>query len=219
MKGARAQLAKYNMKLVAAIPQNLADTDLKPHVLKLIKAKADTVLLWMGPGGAARTLGTAKQMRFNPQFMNSSSLSDYPLMYKITRGLWKGVITAAFGIPTDSDNPLMIKYKTEAYKKYAAKGERWGAFYGAGFAFAEPLVEAMKRSGRNLTREKLVNELEQLKDFQGIMGKINFKPFDPNDIYSRQGQAEVFLAKCGAGGKVEILSDWIKPAYDPKKEK
>ncbi|MBU3915729.1 ABC transporter substrate-binding protein [bacterium] len=219
MKGAKAQLAEYNMELVAAIPQNLADTDLKPHVQQLIKADADTVLLWMGPGGAARTLGTAKQMQYDPQFMNSSTLSDYPLMFSITRGLWKGVITASFGLPPESEEPLMVKYKTQAFEKFSAKGERWGSFYGAGFGYAEPLVEALKRTGRNLTRERLVHELEQMKNFQGIMGKISFKPFDPNDIYSRQGQTEVFLAKCGDDGKVIILSDWIKPTYNPAKEK
>ncbi|MBU3916920.1 ABC transporter substrate-binding protein, partial [bacterium] len=102
VKGAKSQLAEFGMELVAEIPQNVADTDLKPHVMQLIKAEADTVLLWMGPGGAARILGTAKAMRFEPQWMNSSTLSDYPLMYSITRGLWEGVITAAFGAIPDS---------------------------------------------------------------------------------------------------------------------
>lgn len=216
--GAQNQLKTYGMELVAAIPQNLADTDLKPHVLELIKSKADVVLMWMGPAGAARTLGTARAMKFSPQWMNSSTLADFPLMYKITRGLWKGVITTTFGETTDSDYPLIQKYKKEGFDKYAVKGERWGAFFASGMGYAEPLVEAMKRVGRDLTREKLVAELENMRNFKGILGKISYTPYDPSDIYSRQGQKEVFLIQCTEGGGNVKLSGWIEPAFDPKAE-
>jgi ABC-type branched-subunit amino acid transport system substrate-binding protein len=216
--GAKNQMALHGMELVAAIPQNLADTDLKPHVTELIKAKADTVLLWTGPAGAARILGTAKAMRYEPQWMNSSTLSDYPLMYKITRGLWEGVITASFGAVPNSDDALMVKYKRDAFDKHAAKEERWGTFFTAGIAYAEPLVEALKRTGRDLSQEKLVAELEKMRNYQGIMGKINFKPFDPDDIYSRQGQVSVFIAQCIKDGETKVLTDWMAPEFDPKKE-
>lgn len=218
VKGAKHQLASYGMELVAAIPQNVSDTDLKPHVTKLIKSEADTVLLWMGPAGAARTLGTARAMRFTPQWMNSSTLSDYPLMYKITRGLWEGVITASFGAMPNSDDPLVLKYKKDAYEQFAAKDERWGTFFIAGMGFAEPLVEGLKRAGRNLTRETLVEAMEGIRNFQGIMGKVSFKPFDPNDIMSRQGQTSVFIAQCLKNGEAKILTEWITPDFDPEKE-
>jgi hypothetical protein len=80
--------------------------------------------------------------------------------------------------------------------------------------FAEPLVEGLKRCGRNLTRERLVQKLEQLRGFEGIGGEINYKPFDPKDPYeSRQGMKEVFLMQCLEGGKAEKLTDWIEPIY------
>lgn len=214
LAGAKAQLAKYGMKLAVAIPQNVTDTDLKPHVAKLMKSKADTVLLWVGPGAVARTLGTAHAMKFKPQWMATSTLSDFPFLYKITRGLFAGVITAYFGEPIDSVSPLMNRYKN-AFNKYAKKGERWGTFFLAGFGYAEPLVEAMKRAGRNLTREKVVFELEHMKNFQGSQGKISFKPFDRNDIYSRQGQTSVVIMQCLKGAKAKLLTDWIAPQFDP----
>jgi hypothetical protein len=115
------------------------------------------------------------------------------------------------------DHPSLIKYKA-AYKKYAAKGERWGTFYLAGMSFAEPLVEALKKVGRNLTRERLVEELEKL-EFQGSMGKVKYGKFDVNDPSTRQGQVSVFIAKCLKGGKAERLTDWITPEYDWKAKK
>ncbi|MCG8333128.1 MAG: ABC transporter substrate-binding protein [Proteobacteria bacterium] len=213
LRGAESQIAQYGMKLVASIPKNLADTDVKPHVAELRKSKADAVLLWVDPGSAARIVGTAAAMKFRPQFMSTSTVSDYPFMVKITRGLWVGVITAAFSVLPGDDHPVLNRYKM-AYEKYAAKGERWGTFYIAGMSFAEPLVEALKNAGRNLSRERLVQELEKL-EFQGSMGPVKYGKFDPNNPASRQGQVSVFIARCAdKNGNAERLTDWIAPEYD-----
>jgi len=208
VEGAINELATRKMKLVATIPVELKDTDMRSHVMKLRQAKADMVLLWVGPVHAVRIVGTAAAMKFGPQWMSTSTCSDFPLMYKISKGLWKGVITAAFSEMPDSDLPLMKKYK-KAFDEYAAKGERWGVFFYAGFAFVEPMVEGLKRCGRDLTRERFVKEMEGLKNFQGTSGKISYKPFDPNDPSCRQGQNQTFLVQCMEGAKVKKLTNWM----------
>lgn len=210
LKGAREELITHGIRMVAEVPVELKDTDMKPHVMKLRKSGADVVLLWTSPGHAARIVGTSKAMKFEPQFMSTSTCSDFPLMMAITKGLWKGVITATFGELPDSTSPLMQKYKKEAYGKFAAKGERWGLFYYAGILFAEPLVEAIKNCGRNLTRERLVKELEKLRNFQGIGGKVSYGVFNPRDpMGSRQGTNEIFIVECLDKGKAKKLTDWI----------
>jgi len=130
-------------------------------------------------------------------------------MYKISKGLWKGVIVANFAELPDSKSPLMLQYK-EAFNKFAAKGERWGVFFYAGIGFVEPLVEGLKRCGRNLTGERFVKEMEGIKNFKGIFGRISYKPFDPNDPTCRQGQNEVFLSQCVEGAKSKQLTDWME---------
>lgn len=212
LKGASEELERLGMELVAEVPVEKADTDMKPHVMQLREADADAVLLWVTPTHAVRIMGTARVMKFNPQWMSTSTCSDFPLMYKISKGLWKGVIAANFGELPTSDSPLMRKYK-RAYEKYAAEDERWGVFFYAGFGFVEPMVEGLKRCGRDLTRERFVKEMEGIRDFKGIFGKISYKPFDPNDPYCRQGQSEVFLTQCLEGGKAKKLTDWIEIKY------
>jgi len=206
--GAEEELATRRMKLVAKIPVELKDTDMKPHVMKLRKSKADMVLLWVAPGHAVRIVGTSAAMKFAPQWMSTSTCSDFPLMYKISKGLWKGVIAATFAELPDSDFPLMKTYK-KAFDEYSAKGERWGIFFYAGIAFVEPMVEALNRCGRDLTRERFVQEMEGLKNFQGISGKISYKPFDPNDPSCRQGQNQTFLVECLEGAKYKKLTEWM----------
>ena len=149
-------------------------------------------------------------MKFAPQWMSTSTCSDLPLMYKISKGLWKGVIGGNFGELPDSKSPLMQKYK-KAFDKYAAKGERWGVFLYAGFGFVEPMVEGLKRTGRNLTRERFVRSMETIRGFKGSLGTINYMRHDIDYPFTRQGQNEVFLSRCLEGGKSEQLTDWMEP--------
>ncbi len=226
LEGAEKQLAKYGLKLVEQIPVNIADTDMKPHIMQLKKAEAEAVLMFIYPGHVARLQGTGKAMQFEPQWMTTSTCSDVPLMMYITKGGYAGTIFATFAEPgemtigrlEDSSNPshpLMQKYVNEAFKKYAAKEERWGLTFSAGIAYAEPFVEALKRCGRDLTREKLVAEMEKLKNFRGIMGPVNYAPFDPNDPTCRLGTSAVWVGQAMADAKTKILTYWTPTDYIP----
>jgi ABC-type branched-subunit amino acid transport system substrate-binding protein len=209
LRGAEKELEAQGVTFVAKLAQNVTETEMKPIIMQLKKANAEVVLLWLSPSPLVRVLATAKAMQFEPQWMTTSTCSDLPLFWKISRGAIEGIIAGALTLMPDSNNALLLSYKREVFDKYAKKGERWGVFYYAGIVFAEPLVEALHRSGRDLTRERLVTELEGLKDFQGISGKISYKPFDPNDRASRLGLNSVFIIQCLKDANYNILSDWI----------
>jgi ABC-type branched-subunit amino acid transport system substrate-binding protein len=76
LEGAKLQLAKSRLELVEAIPVNVTDTDMKPHIMKFRKAKAEAVLLFIGVGQLARMQGTGKAMKYEPRvdFSTVSSL-------------------------------------------------------------------------------------------------------------------------------------------------
>ncbi len=204
--GTQIALEKLGMKLVEAVSHEVLDTDLSSHAMKLKKSEADCVLMWPGPKHGAIIMMTAAKLGYKPQWMSTSTLSDVPIMYKITKGLFEDVIYVTFGELPDSQHPLMRKYY-EAHQKYTPN-ERWGIFYYAGIVFVEPMVEALRRCGRDLTEDNFVKAMETLKDFQGIGPKITFGPD------KRQGSRSLFLAKCLKGGKVVRLSDWITADVD-----
>ena len=88
-----------------------------------------------------------------------------------------------------------------------------GLTFAAGIAFAEPLVKGLQLAGRDLTREKLVEKMESISNFQGIMGRVSYKPFQDDDPSCRLGQKEVFLAQATEDGKYKVLTDWIQTEY------
>ncbi|MEJ5375836.1 MAG: ABC transporter substrate-binding protein [bacterium] len=201
LEGVEKYMKEKGMELAAKVSVEVPDTDLSSHALKLKESGADTVIMYLLPKHAAIILGEAAKIGFAPQWISSSTLSDAPLMYEVTKGLWKGVIVASFGELPDSDHPLMVKYR-QAWQKYAPK-ERWGTFYYAGIIWAEPLVEGLKRAGRNLTTEGLISALETLKEWKGIGPPLTYTSTD------HLGAKSIKIAKVKDDGNLELLTDWI----------
>jgi len=200
LAGCKHRLAKYKMDLAVEIPVEPGEKDLSSQVLKLKNSGAEVVFIYVNPTVAVITLKTAASVGFKPQWVSSNTLSDYPLMYKLSGGLWEGVITGGFGETPDSKHPLMVKYR-EAAKKYTPD-ERWGTFYYAGILFAEPLVEALKRVGKNLSTEATLKALNSMKDFQGIGPKVTWTEKE------HQGTDSILIQKCGPNASYITLHNW-----------
>ncbi len=202
--GVEKELRDRGMKLAAAVPTEITETDLSSQVLKLKDAGCDVVIAWLLPKQAAITLGTAAKMGFKPQFMAPSALGDSELMYKITKGLWKDVIFASYiDLVWSEDNPALVKFR-EAWKKFTPE-ERFGPFLVVGAYFAETMVEGLKRCGDDLSYENFIKSMESLKNFQGIGAPITFGP------NKRQGCNSLFMVVCdpSAKGMARKLTDWM----------
>jgi len=200
LEGAKERLATYKISLVAEIPVEPTEKDFASQILRLKNSGAEAVLMYVNPTAAVISLKTAANVGFKPQWVSSNTLSDYPLMFKISGGLWEGVITGAFGEVPDSMNPLMVKYR-EAAKRLNPQ-ERWGVFYYAGILFADPLVEALKKVGRNLSTESVLKALNTFKDYQSIGPKITWTE------KQHQGTDSVMVQKCGPNASYILLQDW-----------
>ena len=206
LDGAKKYMSDAGMKLVAEVPVEVTDTDLKSHAVKLKESGAEVVILWVLPKHAAIILGVSKAIGFSPQFMAASTLSDPDLMFKVTKGLWKGVIYGNF---LNMQSPLVKKYLA-AQKKYAPNERYTGLFYLAGFYFAEPLVKGLQLAGRDLTPETFVKAMEKIKHWNDWLGyDCTFTATD------HQGVKSVYLEKCGDKGKRIKVTDWL--VYKPKK--
>jgi ABC-type branched-subunit amino acid transport system substrate-binding protein len=205
LEGATEEMTKRGKKLVAAVSVEATDQDLASHILKIKQAKPDAVILFVLPKHAAIALGTAAKLKLRPQWASTSTLSDAPLMHKITKGLWEGVVFTAIMELPDSDHPLIKKYR-EAYETYGKKlnpKEMYGVFFLAGFFFAEPFVEALKLTGPELTRDKLIQSLQSIQGWNGGTGhNLTFGPKE------RQGYKAVFIAQCKDGKAVKV-ADWM----------
>lgn len=192
------------MQLIAALPVEPTERDLSSQIAKLKASGAEAVIGFCAPTQAAIALRTSVSVGFKPQWIFTYNLSDFPLMNKITDGLWskEGVISSAFFIPSFADHPLINKYRKA--QERLAPTERWGIFYQAGIVVGEPLLEAMKRAGRNISTEAVKKELDSLTNFQGVGPKITWT------ATNHKAPRTVQIWQAGPNSENIVLQDWTE---------
>lgn len=202
MVGIKKRLKTYGMELVAAVPVEPIERDLSSQIARLKASGAEAVIGMVAPTQAAIALRTAVSVDFHPQWIHSYNLTDFVLMNIITDGLWgkEGVMTSAFTEDIFNTKIPIIKYYTDAAKRLYPQ-ERWGIFFAAGIVVAEPLVEALKRTGRNLSTEAVVNQLNNLT-FQGMGPKIKWT------AKNHRPPRELRIWQSGPKGEVIVVQDW-----------
>jgi ABC-type branched-subunit amino acid transport system substrate-binding protein len=206
LAGAEAQMAEYNSKLAAALAVKSGDRDLDARLDALSQAGCQVVLMFVQPVHAVLARERSAEMEYRPIWMTGTDLSDMAAMHKLSDRNWAGTISAlAVELPS-AEGPLIDEYR-EAYREYAAQGERWGEFFLLGFGLAEPFVEALRRAGRDLDRESLILQLEAMTGFRGIMGRIGFSP------QRRQGSNWMHICQSLEGGAGRRLTGWFEPHW------
>ena len=200
LEGVTDMARKKRVPLVATISYERTDTDFTSHALNLQRSGADTVLLWSISKATAALLKEAAKIGYRPNWVSSLVNLD-PVMFKLAGEAWEGAIVAS---PyTLYDAPEAAPYR-EFMKQYLP-GEPIGGFSIGGYAMAEIMAEALRRAGRDLTREKLVEALETFKNWHGVMAhNITW------GSGTRQGQNSLFFARAAKGEYVKI-SDWFTP--------
>ncbi|HOS78367.1 MAG: ABC transporter substrate-binding protein [Syntrophales bacterium] len=202
LAGMRQRLAKYKMKAVAEIPVEPTERDLASHIMKIKNAGPEAVILWVAPTTAVISLKTAATIGFKPQWAGGTPLADYPMMHKISGGLWEGVINTSYVEPPDSSLPVVVKYR-EAQKKYMPE-ERWGLFFMGGLLVADPLIDALKKAGKKLSLEAVLKQLNSAKNYKTIGPTINWSK------NQHQGVDSAMIWKCGPGGKTMVMQGWTQ---------
>jgi ABC-type branched-subunit amino acid transport system substrate-binding protein len=202
LEGVEHYIKENNLQLVASVPAEVTERDLSSHALKLKASGAEAVIMWAMPTHGALLLGESAKIGFKPQWGTSSTLSDGVAMMQVTKGLWAGMIHSNFAEVPESTHPLMVKYRAW-HQKYEPK-ERWSTFYYAGMAFAEPFVEGLRRTGRNLNPDAFVTAMETLRDWQETGPPITFTPTD------HQGGKHVFFGQVNPDGSIKRLTDWMR---------
>ncbi|MFP4445163.1 MAG: ABC transporter substrate-binding protein [Desulfosudaceae bacterium] len=204
LEGARNALKKHNMSLAAAIPVGREDVDFAAVVVALREARADAVLIWVSPFSALRLLKVAQQAGLSPQWLTSSSLSSFSTFYPLSRGLVKGLISVNY---STLNQDLLNDYK--AAQQRLAPEDTWDTTYVAGMGYADCVVKALEKCGRNLTRERFLRAMEDLRGYKGFGPPITFGPYDPDDPLCRLGGQAIYLQQCQEGGQARILTDWV----------
>jgi branched-chain amino acid transport system substrate-binding protein len=185
----------------------VADEELSPdandataQVLRLKAANADAVILVLYPKPAAVFLRDSQKLGFKPLNIGQSGIAD-PVAFEEQVGVPGATATfrTISQVKYTPDDPAVDKWRKLMETKFP--GDRLSVYNLFGIGSAQFLVEALKRAGPDLTREKLIAAFATMKDFKT---DVHPGPLTCSETDHRCHKSPAWLAK-EPGGPTRVL--------------
>ncbi|GAB6188718.1 ABC transporter substrate-binding protein [Marinitoga arctica] len=195
---------KYNMKPVETLAINPTANDFSTEITKLIAKQPDAIAIMLFVPQSVNFVKQAKQYGLQKQkYVLTYANSDISYIL-LAKEAAEGVEAMAW-VKVDFSNPDLEPFKI--YKKYY--DQLPNAYAIAGMIAAEVFVEGLNRAGKDLTREKMVEALETMNKWSGMLAhEITYKKYDPNDETCRLGKQSMYVLRVRKGAWTQ-MTNWI----------
>jgi len=185
LKGLKDGLgAKAASMIVAEESYEVSEPTIEGHIVRLKSSNADVFFDVATPKFAAQAIKKVAELQWKPMhILNSVATSIGGTLKPAGLDISKDIISATAGMDTTDpqwkDNPGMKEWVAFMDKWMPSADKTDGTFI-AGYGAARTLVQVLKQCGDDLTRENIMKQASNLKDFDpgtllpGI--KINTSP-------------------------------------------
>ena len=197
IRGLRDGLGERADKMIVADASfEVTDPTVDSQIVTLKASGADTLFIFSSAKPAAQAIRKVWDVDWHPlQFVGNPAASVGTVMKPAGLEKSVGVISGAFlKDPTDShwQNDSGLKEWLDFMKQYYPEGDRTDLYNVYAYATAQTLVQVLKQCGDDLTRENLIRQAANLKNFElsilipGI--RINTGPNDYSPVEQMQLQ-------------------------------
>jgi branched-chain amino acid transport system substrate-binding protein len=162
------RLKELNMTPAASEVFNAADTDFTSQVLRVRSVNPDGIIVYGYPAASAIITRQLREVGVKAEIIGSSATSNqnYPeLVGKIGAGT--KFVSTLVHLP-ESDFPAMKKFREAFQKRFPDLARQGRPALGdvLGYGGALTMVEAIRRTGKDVTREGYMTALESLDGYQ-----------------------------------------------------
>ena len=169
MKGLRDGLGDKANMIIADKSYEVSDPTIDSQIVALKDSGANIFMTWAAPKGAAQAIRKVGELGWKPvYFLGNVSTSVATVLKPAGLDNAKGIISTAYlKDPTDplwKDDPG-VKTWVAFMDKYFPDGDKTNNNNIYGYATAQTMVQVLKQSGDNLTRENVMKQAASLKDF------------------------------------------------------
>ncbi len=195
-KGLRDGLGDKVGMIIADKSYEVSDPSIDSQIVALHDSGADIFFSWAAPKGSAQAIRKVGELGWKPKFFLANTATSVASVLK-PAGLEfsKGIISTAYlkdpTDPTWNDDPAVNKWRA-FMDKYYPDGDKTNANNLYGYVESEAMVQVLKQCGDNLTRENVMKEAANLKDFHSELMlpgiKVNTSPDDYFPIEQMQLQ-------------------------------
>jgi len=199
--GVKRGAAEAKIPVTTSVSYEVTDTEVSNQALKMRQSNADAVILYATPRHGALIVREMAKIGYKPKLLSSFTLAD-PIMFTLGGDAWNNVVSTGFyPLPGTGD------YKVDELSARLAQinpqltQNPFNAL--AGVAFLEPFLEGLRRAGPNLTKERFVEAMESIKNWDGqVIRKVTFGP------KQHQGINRIYLIKI-ENKTYKPLSDYV----------
>jgi branched-chain amino acid transport system substrate-binding protein len=194
LKGFKDGLGDKVKQIVSEMTFEVSDPTIDSQIVTMKASGADVYFNIATPKFAAMAIRKAADIGWKPlQYLNNTAASVGTVLEPAGLEKSTGIITTQYLIdPTDprfQSHPSMVEWKA-FMAKYYSEGNLTDASNMYGYVVAQTLAHVLKACGDNLTRENVMKQAANLKDFVpiGILPgiKLNTGPDDFAPIESEQ---------------------------------
>ncbi|MDP2825547.1 MAG: ABC transporter substrate-binding protein [Sulfuritalea sp.] len=173
LKGAEDGLKDINMTFAEKTSFKRGATDFSAQVSKMKAADCDTVVLGTIIRETIGTIGTAKKMGWNPQFIGSSAAYT-DLIHKLGGKAMDGLYAFhQVTVPYADDPSRNVREWFAAYK--AKFNEDPSLFSAYGYVAMDMFVQTAKKTGPNLGTDSFIKVLEASTFARDMFGSPEYK--------------------------------------------
>lgn len=201
LEGTKKYAAANGMTIVGEATYEPSDVDVSAQVLALSKTHPDAVLMAVIPKQGALFLRAAQRIGFKAAFLAPEVMAD-PVSLQLAGGAINGLYMNAYVALQSMDTPA-VKQAKEILAKYAPQTPA-GYWAFAGMAGAKMFYIAAQKVGKDLTREKLIAQLNSMGKFStGLIPPVTYTE-------ARRVGPESFGFAQWQSGKVKLLKMWAE---------
>jgi branched-chain amino acid transport system substrate-binding protein len=198
----KARLQRYGLEYIAAVDYKRADIDFSSQAAKLKESGAEAVILQAVYREPPRLAEQCHAMGYTPLFIGPS-----PIVLDKTIELGGKHVEDVIGVevwppPTDP-GPFLDQYRADMQKYAPHLPLDMTNLYG--YQKAALFVEALQRTGRDLTRESLLQAITTIKDWDPGWGLKYSYGGDDRRVMSRAARLVMVQE-----GKWVRMSDWME---------
>jgi branched-chain amino acid transport system substrate-binding protein len=201
----RQHAARFDYLVVAEAPiASRTPADLSSEFAKLAGATPDAVVMAIYPEQAQALMAARARSGGRGLMVSAGPLTDEASLAVPGGGSDGTLGFCHYPDPERSDAPGVARYR-EALGRFHP-GRRFDRYTLYGYTFGRLVVEGVERAGSDLTRERFIDAMESLKDWDagGVMPNVSFS------ATNHHAQRAGFICEM-QGGRLVALTDWIAP--------
>lgn len=192
LEGVTRALTKRQLKAVATATVERNSVDVAQSLETLIKSEPEAIVQISAYKSCAALIKLARSKSYGVQFFNVSFVGSRALADELGDAGQGVVISQVVPFPYAQNTPVVRDYQ----QRMTEAGQKDFDFSSLeGYLTARVLVEGLRRAGKNLTRDGLINALESMHDVNFGGFTINYSPKD------HQASNFTDLTIIGRGGK------------------